>query len=212
VMAIPALEAIRRTHGGRGNYAILARPGVANLYRDQTFAKQDIGIREFLDATRDGGGAGKNLLERCVAKDSISRCPPERVDEESVVGVGEAVSPTHRLCTRLARLAFSPMPIRVPKQGDIPLPRVALLYGINSAARVAIESRGTTSRRYGCGCRYRRAKGGGNVIIAFWGQRQAPGVARSHPALRIRRRQNAGRRSRFAGLGDRLISECPPPM
>ena len=43
VMAIPALEAIRRSRAD-AEISILARPAVAELFRGQSFADQDIGI------------------------------------------------------------------------------------------------------------------------------------------------------------------------
>src|SRR5467141_815971 len=58
VMAIPALEAIRRTHA-TAEIAILARPGVADLYRDQPFANK---IWEYGNSGCHKGWLGREKL------------------------------------------------------------------------------------------------------------------------------------------------------
>jgi len=58
VMAIPALEAIRRTHAA-AEIAILARPGIADLYRDQPFANK---ILEYENSGRHKGWWGREKL------------------------------------------------------------------------------------------------------------------------------------------------------
>src|SRR5260370_31476159 len=58
VMAIPALEAIRRTQAS-AEIAILARPSVADLYRDQPFANR---ILEYENSGRHKGWWGREKL------------------------------------------------------------------------------------------------------------------------------------------------------
>src|SRR5258708_12790888 len=58
VMAIPALEAIRRTHAS-AEIAILARPAVADLYREQPFANK---IVEYDNPGRHKGWWGREKL------------------------------------------------------------------------------------------------------------------------------------------------------
>ncbi len=168
VMAIPALEAIRRTHAA-AEIAILARPGVADLFRDQTFANK---IWEYENSGRHKGWRGREKLAGEMRRERFDLAVLLQNAFEAAWLAWRAGIPERIGYARDGRGPLLTKPIRAPKEGDIP--RHESHYYLELIRRAGAKRR----KRHYC----------------VLGQRQAPGVARSHPALRTAR-QNAGRRS-----------------
>jgi heptosyltransferase-2 len=200
VMAIPALEAIRRTHAA-AQIAILAQTAVADLYRDQRFADK---IVEYDKSGRHEGWWGREKL--------IAELRRERFDSAVLlqnafeaawlawrVGIPERIG-----YARDGRGLLLTKPIRVPEEGEIPRHEahyyLELLRGagwIESRGEIApIRLRVTAAERKAAGASLLRA----GAREGAWRCAIAPGAsygaAKCWPA------------ERFAALADRLISEC----
>jgi heptosyltransferase-2 len=200
VMAIPALEAIRRTHGA-AEIAILARPGVADLYRDQPFANK---IMEFENSGRHKGWWGREKLVGEMRRERFDLAVLLQNAFEAGWLAWRAGIPERLGYARDGRGLLLTKPIRVPNEGDIP--RHESHYYLELIRRAGwIESRGNIAP-IRLGVQSSACEAAETSLLrsgaraGAWRCAIAPGAsygaAKCWPA------------ERFAGLADRLISEC----
>jgi heptosyltransferase II len=200
VMAISALEAIRRAHES-AEIAILARPAVADLYRDQPFANK---IMEYDNAGRHKGWWGHEKLVAELRREKFDLAVLLQNAFEAAWLAWRAGIPERVGYARDGRGMLLTKPIRVPGEGEIP--RHESHYYLELIRRAGwIESRGEIAS-----IRLRvpsAAREAAEASLLQAGAREgawrcaiAPGAsygaAKCWPA------------ERFASLADRLISEC----
>jgi lipopolysaccharide heptosyltransferase II len=201
VMAIPALEAIRRARAD-GELCVLARPAVADLVLDQPFADR---IMPYDYRGRHSGWAGQDRLIRELRREAFDVAVLLQNAFEAAWLTWRAGIPERIGYARDGRSPLLTKAIRVPKKGEIPkhesyyylelvrrarwmetLPEaVAPVHlQISTAARDAAEARL---------CRSGARENAWRVAIA---PGASYGAAKCWPA------------ERYALLADRLISEC----
>ena len=200
VMAIPALEAIRRAHAA-AEIAILARPAVADLYRDQPFANR---MLIYENSGRHKGWWGREKLVGELRREKFDLAILCQNAFDAAWLAWRAGIPERVGYARDGRGPLLTKPIRVPKEGDIP--RHESHYYMELIRRAGwIESRGeiapirlcvplsahdaAEATLLGAGAR----KGAWRCAIA---PGASYGAAKCWPP------------ERFAALADRLILEC----
>jgi heptosyltransferase-2 len=200
VMAIPALEAIRRTHPN-DEIAILARPAVADLYRGQPFANRTL---EYEKSARHTGWLGREKLVAELRRENFDLAVLLQNAFEAAWLAWRAGVPQRVGFKRDGRGLLLTTPVPVPIDGEIP--RHESHYYLELIRRVGwIESRGEiapirlqipeSAREAAEGSlRHAGAKDG------VWRCAIAPGA--SYGAAKCWPPE------RFASLADRLISEC----
>jgi heptosyltransferase-2 len=200
VMAIPALEVIRRTHAS-AEIAILARPAVADLYRDQPFANK---IVEYDSSGRHKGWWGREKLAAELRNENFDLAILMQNAFEAAWLAWRAGIPQRVGYARDGRGLLLTKPIRVPGENEIP--RHESHYYLELIRRAGwTESRGEIpsirlqvppAAREAAQASLLRA----GVRKDAWRCAIAPGAsygaAKCWPA------------ERFAALADRLISEC----
>ena len=200
VMAIPALEAIRRTHAS-AEIAILARPAVADLYREQPFANK---IVEYDNAGRHKGWWGREKLVAELRRDKFDLAILLQNAFEAAWVAWRAGIPERVGYARDGRGMLLTKPIRVPGENEIP--RHESHYYLELIRRGGwIDSRGEIAsirlQVPSAACEAAQASlsqaGARNDI---WRCAIAPGA--SYGAAKCWPPE------RFAALADRLISEC----
>jgi len=200
VMAIPALEAIRRTHAS-AEIAILARPAVADLYREQPFANK---IVEYDNAGRHKGWWGREKLVAELRRDKFDLAILLQNAFEAAWLAWRAGIPERVGYARDGRGMLLTKPIRVPGENEIP--RHESHYYLELIRRAGwIDSRGEIAsirlQVPSAACEAAQASlsqaGARNDI---WRCAIAPGA--SYGAAKCWPPE------RFAALADRLISEC----
>src|SRR5579872_7250590 len=200
VMAIPALEAIRRIQAS-AEIAILARPAVADLYRDQPFADR---ILEYDHSGRHKGWWGREKLVAELRREKFDLAILLQNAFEAAWLAWRAGIPERVGYARDGRGVLLTKPIRVPAEGEIP-PHESHYY-LELIRRAGwIESRGEISAirlrvppgaRESAEASLLRAgarEGGWRCAVA---PGASYGAAKCWPA------------DRFATLADRLTSEC----
>jgi heptosyltransferase-2 len=200
VMAIPALEAIRRAHA-KAEIIILARPAVADLYGDQPFADR---ILKYDNASRHSGWLGRERLIRELRREKFDLAVLLQNAFEAAWLAWRAGIPERAGYARDGRGWLLSKPIRVPNKGDIP--RHESHYYLELVRRAGwIESRGeimpirlqvAESSREAAEASLLRA----GARPGAWRCAIAPGA--SYGAAKCWPPE------RFAALADRLISEC----
>ena len=200
VMAIPAHEAIRRTHAS-AEIAILARPAVADLYREQPFANK---IVEYDNAGRHKGWWGREKLVAELRRDKFDLAILLQNAFEAAWLAWRAGIPERVGYVRDGRGMLLTKPIRVPGENEIP--RHESHYYLELIRRAGwIDSRGEIAsirlQVPSAACEAAQASlsqaGARNDI---WRCAIAPGA--SYGAAKCWPPE------RFAALADRLISEC----
>ena len=200
VMAIPALEATRRTHTS-AEIAILARPAVADLYREQPFANK---IVEYDNAGRHKGWWGREKLVAELRRDKFDLAILLQNAFEAAWLAWRAGIPERVGYARDGRGMLLTKPIRVPGENEIP--RHESHYYLELIRRAGwIDSRGEIAsirlQVPSAACEAAQASlsqaGARNDI---WRCAIAPGA--SYGAAKCWPPE------RFAALADRLISEC----
>jgi heptosyltransferase-2 len=166
VMAIPALEAIRRAHAA-AEIAILTRPAVADLYREQPFANK---ILEYDNSGRHQGWWGREKLVGELRREKFDLAVLLQNAFEAAWLAWRAGIPERAGYARDGRGLLLTKPIPVPKEGDIPRHE--------SHFYLELVRRAKRRKRRCC-------------VPA---QGKAHGAARSHRALPTERR-SAGRRN-----------------
>jgi heptosyltransferase-2 len=200
VMAIPALDAIRGTHAA-AEIAILARPVVADLYRDQPFANK---ILEYENSVRHKGWWGREKLVGDLRRERFDVAVLLQNAFEAAWLAWRAGVPERIGYARDGRGLLLTNPIRVPKEEDIP--RHESHYYLELIRRAGwIESRGEIapirlwvplSARESAEASLLRS----GARAGAWRCAIAPGA--SYGAAKCWPPE------RFAALADRLISEC----
>jgi heptosyltransferase-2 len=200
VMAIPALEAIRRAHPA-AEIAILARPAVADLYRDQPFANR---ILEYENAGRHKGWWGREKLVGELRSERFNLAVLLQNAFEAAWLAWRAGIPERAGYARDGRRLLLTKPIPVPKEGDIP--RHESHYYLELLRRAGwIETRGEIAPIRVCVPPPAREAAEASLLRAgaregTWRCAIAPGA--SYGAAKCWPPE------RFAALADRLISEC----
>jgi heptosyltransferase-2 len=199
-MAIPALEAIRRAHAC-AEIAILARPAVADLYRDQPFANR---ILNYDNSGRHKGWWGREKLVAALRREKFDLAILLQNAFEAAWLAWRADIPERVGYARDGRGMLLTKPIRVPDEGEIP--RHESHYYLELLRRAGwIESRGEIAP-----IRLRAPSAAREIAEAsllragaregVWRCAIAPGA--SYGAAKCWPPE------RFAALADRLISEC----
>ena len=204
VMAIPALEAIRRTQAA-AEIAILARPAVADLYRDQPFANK---IMEYDKAGRHKGWWGREKLAGELRHENFGLALLLQNAFEAAWLTWRAGIPERIGYARDGRGPLLTKPIRVPKEGDIPrheshyyLELIRRAGWIESSSEVApVRLVVPSAAREAAEQSLLRA----GAREGAWRCAIAPGA--SYGAAKCWPPE------RFAALADRLISECDADM
>ena len=200
VMAVPALEAIRRAHAW-AEIAILARLAVADLYREQPFANK---IVEYDHAGRHKGWWGRETLVAELRREQFDLAILLQNAFEAAWLAWRAGIPERIGYARDGRGPLLTKPIRVP--GEMEIPRHESHYYLELIRRAGwIESRGETAEiRLQLPSAAREAA---EISLLRAGARKsawrcaiAPGA--SYGAAKCWPPE------RFAALADRLISEC----
>jgi heptosyltransferase-2 len=200
VMAIPALEAIRRRNAA-ADIAILARPAVADLYRDQPFANRMLGYE---NSGRHKGWRGREKLVGEVRREKFDVAVLLQNAFEAAWLAWRAGIPERIGYARDGRGLFLTQLIRVPKQADIPgheshyyLELIRRAGWIKSRGEIApIRLRVPLSAREASEVSLLRF----GARAGAWRCAIAPGA--SYGAAKCWPPE------RFAALADRLISEC----
>src|ERR1700730_6337931 len=200
VMAIPALEAIRRAHAA-ADVAILARPAVADLYRDQPFANR---ILEYENSGRHKGWWGREKRVGALRRERFDLAVLLQNAFEAAWLAWRAGIPERAGYARDGRGLLLTKPICVPKEGDIP--RHESHYYLELVRRAGwIETRGEIAPIRLCVPPSAREAAEASLLRAgaregAWSCGIAPGA--SYGAAKCWPPE------RFAALADRLISEC----
>ena len=200
VMAIPALEAIRRAHAA-AEIAILARPAVADLYREQPFANR---ILEYENPGRHEGWWGREKLVGELRRERFNLAVLLQNAFEAAWLAWRAGIPERAGYARDGRGPLLTKPVRVPKEGDIP--RHESHYYLELIRRAGwIETRGEIAPIRLCVPPSAREVAEASLLRAgaregAWRCAIAPGA--SYGAAKCWPPE------RFAALADRLISEC----
>ena len=200
VMAIPALEAIRRAHAA-AEIAILAPPTVADLYRDQPFANT---IMEYDKSGRHRGWRGREKLVGELRRERFDLAILLQNAFEGAWLAWRAGIPERAGYVRDGRGFLLTKPIRVPREGEIP--RHESHYYLELIRRAGwLESRGEIgpirlrvplSAREAAEASLLRAGAREGVWRCAIAPGASYGAAKCWPP------------ERFASLADRLISEC----
>src|ERR1700681_878455 len=199
VMAIPALEAIRRAHAA-AEIAILARPAVADLYRDQPFANR---MLIYENSGRHKGWWGREKLVGELRREKFDLAILFQNAFDAAWLAWRAGIPERVGYARDGRRPLLTKPIRVPKEGDIP--RHESHYYMELIRRAGwIESRGEIAPIRLCVPWSARDAAEATLLRAgarkgAWRCAIAPGA--SYGAAKCWPPE------RFALLADRLISE-----
>ena len=200
VMAIPALEAIRRAHAA-AEIAILARPAVADLYRDQPFANR---IFIYENSARHRGWPGREKLIGELRRERFDLAILLQNAFEAAWLAWRARIPERIGYARDRRGPLLSKAIPVPKEGEIP--RHESHYYLELIRRAGwIESRGEIAPIRVCIPLSAREAAETTLLRAgaregAWRCAIAPGA--SYGAAKCWPPE------RFAALADRLISEC----
>jgi heptosyltransferase-2 len=200
VMAIPALEAIRRAHAA-AEIAILAPSAVSDLYRDQPFADRILGYDR---SGRHKGWWGREKLVGELRRESFDLAVLLQNAFEAAWLAWRAGIPERAGYARDGRGLLLTKPIGVPKEGDIP--RHESHYYLELIRRACwIESRGEIAPIRLCIPLSARDAAEASLLRAgaregAWRCAIAPGA--SYGAAKCWPPE------RFAALADRLISEC----
>ena len=200
VMAIPALEAIRRAHAA-AEIAILARPAVADLYRDQPFANR---MLIYENSGRHKGWWGREKLVGELRRENFDLAILCQNAFDAAWLAWRAGIPERVGYARDGRRPLLTKPIRVPKEGDIP--RHESHYYMELIRRAGwIESRGEIAPIRLCVPLSARDAAEATLLRAgaregAWRCAIAPGA--SYGAAKCWPPE------RFAALADRLILEC----
>jgi lipopolysaccharide heptosyltransferase II len=200
VMAIPALEAIRRAHAN-SEIVILARPAVADLYHDQPFADR---ILEYDNRGRHRGWLGREKLIGELRRERLDLAILLQNAFEAAWLVWRAGIPARVGYARDGRGPLLTKPVRVP--GDREIPRHESHYYLELVRRAGwIELRGEIAPiRLGVAKSAHEAAEESllraGVSGGAWRCAIAPGA--SYGAAKCWQPE------RFAALADRLISEC----
>jgi heptosyltransferase-2 len=199
-MAIPALEAIRRAHAS-AEIAILARPAVADLYRDQPFANK---IVEYDSSGRHKEWWGREKLAAELRNEKFDLAVLLQNAFEAAWLAWRAGIPQRVGYARDGRGLFLTKPIRVPGENEIP--RHESHYYLELIRRAGwIESRGEiapirlqvpSAAREAAQASLLRAGARKDVWRCAIAPGASYGAAKCWPP------------ERFAALADRLISEC----
>jgi heptosyltransferase-2 len=200
VMVIPALEVIRRAHPA-AEIAILARPAVADLYRDQPFANR---ILEYENPGRHKGWWGRHKLVGELRRERFDLAVLLQNAFEAAWLAWRAGIPERAGYARDGRGLLLTKPVPVPKEGEIP--RHESHYYLELLRRAGwIETRGEIGPIRLCVPPLAREAAEASLLRAgaregAWRCAIAPGAsygaAKCWPA------------ERFAALAERLISEC----
>ncbi len=116
VMAIPALEAIRRTHAN-GEICILARPAVADLFSGQPFADR---VLQYDFRGKHRGWFGRETLIAQLRKEKFESAVLLQNAFEAAWVAWRAGIPERVGYARDARGPLLTKAIRVPREGEIP--------------------------------------------------------------------------------------------
>jgi heptosyltransferase II len=200
VMAIPALQAIRRAHAS-AEMAILARPAVADLYRDQPFANK---IVEYYSAGHHKGWRGREKLIAELRREKFDLAILLQNAFEAAWLAWRSGIPERVGYARDGRGLLLTKPIGVPGENEIP--RHESHYYLELLRRAGwIESRGEIAAIRLQVSSAAREMAEASLLRAgarrgAWRCAIAPGAsfgaAKCWPS------------ERFAALADRLISEC----
>ncbi len=182
VIAIPALEAIRRTHAA-AEIAILAPLAVADLYRDQPFANT---ILEYDKSGRHKGWWGREKLIVELRRGGFHLAILLQNAFEAA-----RVFPSVPVTRAMGAVCFLPNRfVSRKRETSRAMSRITIW---NWFAARAGSSPVARSRRFVCAYLYHREMRRKRCCCAP-GQEKAPGVARSPPELPTAR-PSAGRRS-----------------
>jgi heptosyltransferase-2 len=200
VIAIPALEAIRRAHAS-AEMAILARPAVADLYHDQPFADR---ILNYDDSGRHKGWWGREKLVAELRREKFDLAILLQNAFEAAWIAWRAGIPERVGYARDGRGMLLTRPIRVPGEGEIPpheshyyLELIRRAGWIQSRGEIApIQLQVPSAAREAAEASLLRA----GAREGAWRCAIAPGA--SYGAAKCWLPE------RFAALADRLISEC----
>jgi heptosyltransferase II len=116
VMAIPALDAIRRAYA-TAEIAILARPAVADLYRGQPFANK---MLDYENSGRHNGWWGREKLIGELRRETFDLAVLLQNAFEAAWLAWRARIPERVGYARDGRGPLLTKPIRVPQEGEIP--------------------------------------------------------------------------------------------
>jgi heptosyltransferase-2 len=200
VMAIPALETIRRAHANC-EIVILARPAVAELYRDQFFADR---VLEYDNRGRHRGWWGREKLVGELRREKFDLAVLLQNAFEAAWLAWRASIPERIGYARDGRGVLLTKPVRVPRDGEIL--RHESHYYLELVRRAGwTESRGEIARiRLRVVASAREAAeetlSSAGARGGAWRCAIAPGA--SYGAAKCWPPE------RFAALADRLISEC----
>jgi len=200
IMAIPALEAIRRTQAS-AEIAILARTAVADLYWDQPFANK---IVEYDKSGRHKGWWGRENLFADLRRERFDVAVLLQNAFEAAWIAWRSGIPERVGYARDARGLFLTKPILVPKEGEIPrhesryylelLRRAGWIESLEEIAPIRLRlPPGAQEAAEALLLRAGAREGVWRCAIAHGA---SYGAAKCWPT------------ERFAALADRLISEC----
>jgi lipopolysaccharide heptosyltransferase II len=200
VMAIPALEAIRRAHAN-SEIVILARPAVAELYHDQAFADR---VLEYDNRGRHRGWFGREKLVGDLRRERFDLAILLQNAFEAAWLAWRAGIPSRIGYARDGRGLLLTKPVRVPRDGEIPrheshyyLELVRRAGWIESGGEIApIRLRVSESARIAAEETLLRAGAKRGALRCAIAPGASYGAAKCWPP------------ERFAALADRLISEC----
>jgi heptosyltransferase II len=200
VMAIPAMESIRRTHAG-DEICVLARPVVADLFSAQPFADR---ILHYDFRGRHRGWIGREKLVAELRKEKFGIAVLLQNAFEAAWLAWRARIPERIGYARDGRGPLLTKAIRVPREGEIPKHEshyyLELLHRAGwieaSQAIQPINLIVTDAARAGAESVLRSAGAGENAWRVAIAPGASYGAAKCWPP------------ERFALLADRLISEC----
>lgn len=200
VMAIPALEAIRRARAG-DEIAVLARPAVADLYMGQPFADR---ILRYEVRGIHGGWLGRERLIGALRKEEFGAAVLLQNAFEAAWLVWRAGIPQRIGYARDGRGPLLTLSVPVPRPGEIPkheshyylelLRRAGWIDAIPAIppTRLSISD----AARAGAKAALRAAGARANAWRCAIAPGASYGAAKCWPP------------ERFAQLADRLVSEC----
>jgi lipopolysaccharide heptosyltransferase II len=200
VMAIPALEAVRRTHLN-DEITVLARPAVADLYRGQPFADR---IFTYENSGRHGGLFGREKLIDELRREKFDLALLLQNAFEAAWIAWRAGIPKRVGYARDGRSPLLTTPVRVPESGEISvheshyyLELIRRLGWIETRGeippiRLQVESEAVAAAE--------TSLVSAGARVGAWRCAIAPGA--SYGAAKCWPPE------RFAALADRLVSEC----
>jgi len=199
-MAIPAFESIRRSHAD-SEISILARPAVAALLSGQPFADR---IIEFEQKEKHKGWLGRERLIRQLRGERFDCAVLFQNAFEAAWLAWRAGIPERIGYARDARGLLLTRPVSVPERGEIPpheshyylemLRRAGWVESRQAIAPIRLQI--TASAREGAEVALRRAGAKGGSWRCAIAPGASYGAAKCWPA------------EKFAGVADRLISDC----